>query len=194
MRIFGTRNRTLMMAVVFLSVFIAAMTHVNAKTQQDLESGALGLTRSQIEAKWGAATEPVEMPGHPIYESTYAYGSEEAMTYVSYRDINGEEVAVYVEFNWFGDGVTEAVARDTVESLLPADAVLTEIYVAPATPDGPIAFVANRYTSDALARAYANILAPEILVIQQEAWNDAAGSSAVMSFSLMLRERTQLTG
>jgi hypothetical protein len=38
------------------------------------------------------------------------------------------------------------------------------------------------------------VLVPEILLIQQKVWNEATGSSSVSSFSLTIRERTQLTG
>jgi hypothetical protein len=184
----------LAITLIALTAVTAGSVRVNAAVQPDLKSGALGLTRAQIEAEWGAATEPVAMPGRPVHDTTYAYGSEAAMTYVSFREINGEEIAVYVELTWFGDGVTGEVASTTIERLLPSDAVLTELYVAPATPEGPITLVAHRYTSEALGEAHAGVLAKEILAIQQEVWNEAAGSSAVRSFSLTIRERTQLTG
>jgi hypothetical protein len=194
MRLSRFRHPTIAILLMVLAAVIAATAGVSAATQPALASGALGLSRAQIEAMWGAATEPVEMPGRPMYDATYAYGSQAAMTYVSYREYNGEQLAVYVEYTWFGDGATQGVASATIEGLLPSDAALTELYVAPATPEGPITLLVYRYISEALGEAHHGVLAPEILVIQQEVWNDAAGSAAVSSFSLMIRERTQLTG
>lgn len=154
-----------LIAIMLLAVVAIGAAGAHAASQQSLESGALGLTRPEVEARWGAATEQIEMRGHPVYDETYAYGAEEGMTYVSYRDVNGVQIAVYVEFVWFGDGVTEQVAAETIEDLLPADAELTEIYLAPSTPDGPIALAANRYASESLGTAQAGVLASEILVI-----------------------------
>ena len=76
-----SRFRNLMLAIILmaLTVVTARPARANAAVQPDLDSGALGLTRAQIEAEWGAATEPVVMPGRPMHDTTYAYGSEEHM-------------------------------------------------------------------------------------------------------------------
>ena len=93
-----------------------------------------------------------------------------------------------------GDGVTQQVARATVQKMLPSDARLTELYVAPPTTSGPIALVTERYESRALAENPA--LAPDVLVIHQEIWGEptVADSTAVHTISMAIRERTQATG
>ncbi len=187
------RFSALAFALAIMVVVHSGAAGVSAANQQALDSEALGLTRDQLEEIWGAATEPVDVPGQPGTDEMFLYGAEDAMTYVSYRELNGEQIAVFVELAWLGDGVSQQVSTQTIERLLPADAILTELYIAPATPDGPIALSIYRYTSESLADAYDDTLAAEILVIEQHAWNDAAGSSTITSFSLMIRERTQLT-
>ncbi|MCC6791571.1 MAG: hypothetical protein IT336_07805 [Thermomicrobiales bacterium] len=159
-----------------------------------IDSGALGLPKSKIEAVFGPSGDPIEMPGHPIFDETYAYETEEGTLTVSYRDVDGVPTAVFIEFAWVGDGVGDAVASDLVDRCLPADATLTELYTAPPTPNGPIALVMNRYESDSLGRIAA--LAPEILVIFHERW-DVPGvpdGRSILSVTITVRERTQLTG
>ncbi|MBA2518493.1 MAG: hypothetical protein H0V24_02400 [Chloroflexia bacterium] len=111
---------------------------------------------------------------------------------VGYQDTNGQEIAVYVEVAWFGD-VSEQEARAVVAGLLPADAVRTELYVAPPTPGGETALVSYRYESASLNAAYDRILAGEILVISQERWNDAnpPAGTRVRAVSLIVRTITQ---
>src|SRR5918998_103641 len=53
-------------------------------------SGALGLTRPDIEAQWGEG-ERAAVPGHPIYDETYAYAAQGWTTYVWYMSFNGQE-------------------------------------------------------------------------------------------------------
>ena len=157
-----------------------------------LDFGAIGLTRAQFEAAYGAPTKTATVPG-PTSDETYAYGTQAGMIYATYRDLNGEQVAVAVEFAWGGNGVTETAAAKTMDALLPTDAKLTERYVLPATPDGPITLVAFRYTSAALTGASGGVLAPEMLAIQHETWDASAGAMKVTRISLALRDRTQLT-
>lgn len=159
-----------------------------------IDSGALGLPKSKIEAVFGPSGDPIETPGHPIFDETYAYETGEGTLTISYRDVDGVPTAVFIEFAWVGDGVGDAVARDLVGRFLPADATLTELYTAPPTPNGPIALVMNRYESESLGRIAA--FAPEILVVFHERW-DVQGvpdGRSILSVSITVRERTQLTG
>jgi hypothetical protein len=176
-------------AVGWMGVSVAPS---GAATPVSLDSGALGSTRTRIEARFGHVSDPIDVPGHPIYDQTYAYETQAGTLYVSYRDINGEQIAVYLEFAWGGKGVSERDAQTLVTGLLPADAKLTELYIAPPTTSGPIAFVMNRYTSESLGAG--GVLASEILVTYQQSWTDGPGGSAVHAVSIAIRERTQLTG
>src|SRR5215217_2638994 len=127
--------RKAMMAIavgMLMAVTVSGMTRAGTQ-EAAVDSGALGLSRAGIETQFGQAETPIAVPGHPIYDETYGYETEEGTLFVSYREINGEEFASYVEFSWRGDGASEQVARTTVESLIPSDAELTEIYVAPPT-------------------------------------------------------------
>ena len=167
-----------------------------AQPSASLDSGALGLSRAEVEARFGRASAPIDVPGHPIYDETYAYEAEDGTLFVTYRDVNGEDLAVYVEFAWRGRGVNEQAARAAAESFLPSDAELTALFVAPPTSAGPVALVTNQYRSDALGATPA--LAPEILVIFHERWDGPAAGvgegERVEAVSIMIRERTQATG
>jgi hypothetical protein len=83
--------------------------------------------------------------------------------------------------------------RAAVYNLLPADAELTELYVAPPTSSVPAALVTERYESATLAEN--PTLAPELMVIYQEQWGDpsVSESTRVLSVSISIRERTQAT-
>ena len=163
-----------------------------------LASGALGLTRSEIEAMWGGGEGPFAGQGHYFdVHDLYTYQATGETYHIAYQQINGIEIAVYVQVDWLGDGVTQGVARETVAGLIPDDARLTDLYTAPPTPGGPIAFSVTRYASEALGspQVHSGALAPEILVVAQERWGDpsVANSSSVISLSIAVRERTQLT-
>jgi hypothetical protein len=163
-----------------------------------LASGALGLTRSEIEAMWGGGEGPFAGQGHYFdVHDLYTYELAGELYHVAYQQINGVEIAVYVQVDWLGDGVNEAAARDTVARLIPEDARLTDLYTAPPTPGGPTAFSVSRYSSQALgsAQVHDGALAPEILVVAQERWGDPSvpNSTSVISLSIAVRERTQLT-
>ena len=192
MRSFGRKIFPCIFALTTV-VMAASGPGVRTADAQALESEALGLTRTEFEAAWGPATEQVEMPGQYGSDELFLHGAEDAMIYVSYREFNSEQIVIYVELNWLGDGVSEDLARETIERLLPGDATLTELYTSPPTPDGPIALSMYRYISDSLGEVHSGVLASEILVLEQHAWNEAAGASTIMSISLMIRERTQIT-
>src|SRR5829696_1425988 len=98
----------------------------------------------------GRIENPITVPGHPIYDETFAYVLGEATLFVTYRDTNGELSVVYAELAWAGDGVDEPAARAVVRSLLPDGGKLTELYVAPPTSSGPVALVTERYESASL--------------------------------------------
>ena len=166
----------------------------SAAAQPALASGALGVTRAEFEATFGRPSEEIDAPGHPIYDESYAHENEDGTLFVTYREINGEAIAVYLEFAWRGNGASAQAARAVAAGLLPTDAELTEIYVAPPTRSGPVALVTHRYESDALGAV--QTLAPEILVIYQERWGDdaQADSTRVEAISIVTRERTQATG
>jgi hypothetical protein len=181
--------------VIGISAVVGGTTlGVGAQGDGTLDSGAVGLTRAEIEADFGRSPEPIDVPGHPIYDQTYAYETQAGTLTVSYRSVNGEDLAVYVEFAWRGEGVPAHAARNLVEDFLPADAELTELYIAPPTASGPLALVTHRYQSDDLVVA-SPTFAPEILVISQQTWGDpsAVESERVQAVSLITRERTQST-
>ncbi|MDP9473270.1 MAG: hypothetical protein M3Q71_21840 [Chloroflexota bacterium] len=191
-----SRKLTRLFALMSLTLaLVSGVLTVGAQREASLASdGALGMPRTEIEAEWGQATEPIDVPGHPIYDETYAYPAKDGTLFVTYRDLNGDDIAVYVEFAWSGGGATEQSAQALTKRLLPADAAPTEFYVAPPTSAGPIALVNHRYESDALGANPA--LPPDILVTYQERWGDsvAPDSTRVEAVSLMIREGTQVTG
>src|SRR5215213_3126920 len=86
---------------------IAAAGAQQGPRNESFETGVLGATRAEIEAEFGRGEKPITVPGHPIYDDTFAYELGEATLYVTYRDVNGELIAVYAEFTWAGDGVDE---------------------------------------------------------------------------------------
>ncbi len=173
-----------------------ASAHPTGAVAGALDSDALGQPRTVIEAAWGPGTGPLPGSGHyfDLYE-LYAYPVTDAVYHVAYRRIAEEQIAVYVQVTWLGDGVTEAVMRASVATLIPADARLTDLYWAPPTPDGPIAFSTYRYVSETLGSAYNGELAPEILVILHEVWGPPSqpDGTQVNAVSIMVRERTQAT-
>ena len=165
--------------------------------QTSLDSGALGLSRADFEAEWGRGDGPFDGTGHyfDAYD-IYSYGTQHGTLHVAYQDANDQEIAVYLEFAWGGDGATTRESRAIVDGLIPADARLTDVYTAPPTDEGPIAFSTQRYVSESLGRAYDGTTAPEFLVIYQERWGDPSipDSTRVSAVSIMIRERTQTTG
>jgi hypothetical protein len=88
-----------------------------------------------------------------IYDEIYAYGTEEGILYAAFEGSksDADDVVVYIEFAWLGDGVSEENATALVEHLVPADAAIDGVYFAPPTPDGEIAFLTFRYESESLA-------------------------------------------
>lgn len=159
--------------------------------EAEFSSGALGLTRSAIDAQWGAG-ERVAVPGHPIYDETYAYAAQGWTTYVWYMSFNDQEVAAYVEVAYGPEGVSPVQAHDTAMAYLPADAEFSELFVAPATPRGPTALTMTRYLSPSLAAAYGEIIPAEILVTLHESWHaEASQEDRITAISLMARMVTQ---
>lgn len=178
-----------------IAMLIGALVAGTSPARADAtDKGVIGATRAQVEATFGKPTEAVPATGRPTSDAMFAYGTQAGMAYVSYREINGVQIAVAAEFAWGGGGVSEADAGKLIAKFLPADAKLTELYIAPATPDGPIALSVLRYTSEDLGHAYNGVLAPEVIAIENQTWNAAANATAVTRVSLALRERTQLTG
>jgi hypothetical protein len=167
-----------------------------AAALQSFVSGALGLTRDEIEDRWGAGEGPFAGQGHYFdVQDLYTHEADGETFHVAYQKVNGEEIAVYVQVDWAGDGATETEARDSAVGLIPDDARITDLYSAPPTPGGPLAFSVYRYRSEALGAVHDGALAPEILVIFHERWGDASvpNSTRVAALSITVRERTQLT-
>lgn len=163
---------------------------------QSFLSGALGLTRDEIEDSWGAGEGPFAGQGHYFdVQDLYSYEVDGETFHVAFQKVNGEEIAVYVQVDWAGEGATETDARDSAVGLIPDDARITDLYSAPPTPGGPLAFSVYRYRSEALGAVHDGALAPEILVIFHERWGDATvpSSTRVAALSITVRERTQLT-
>lgn len=184
------RTAMKLLAFVVLAMTIAGFaSSAGARQAASLDSGALGRFKSEIEADFGPSGSPINVPGHPVYDETYAYETQAGTLYVSYRDINGETIATYVEFSWRTDGVDEAAALSMVEHLIPADSELIGLYTAPPTTSGPVALVANQYASESLGMNPA--LASEFLVVYQETWDGT--SSLVHGVSIAIRDRTQAT-
>jgi hypothetical protein len=176
------------------SLFVGGISGLAARgaeaaALQPFVSGALGLTKDEIEDRWGTGEGPF------AGQELYTYDVDGEIFHVAYQGVNGEEIAVYVQVDWDGEGATETDARDSAVGLIPEDARITDLYSAPPTPGGPLAFSVYRYRSEALGAAHDGVLAPEILVIFHERWGDAsvANSTRVAGLSIAVRERTQLT-
>lgn len=162
----------------------------NAQTTAQFESGGLGLTRSQCEDMLGPG-ERVAMPGHPIYDSTYSYGTQLGMVYVWYMDADGDSYAAYIEIDFASDNLDASEARAHAEQMMPSDARFTELYVAPSTPSGPIAMEMTRYVSESLGTINSGGFAPEIVVLIQQPWDDANKGTPASGVSIMARMVTQ---
>ena len=169
---------------------VAAAT--GATPPASLDSSALGLTRAGVEAHWDPGEVPITVPGRYAREF-YAYPAEEGTASIAYQGLNGEEVAVYVEFRWGDDGTTEDMAQPLGARLIPADGQRTAIYLAPPTPNGPIAFTTYEYASASLTAAYGDALdlnwstPSKILMICHERWDDSATSARIEVVSIMVR-------
>jgi hypothetical protein len=187
----GDRARAMLLGALLIIPMLA--TPVAGLAQAELVSGALGLTRPEIEEQWGQGVGPFAGPGpyFGIYEM-YSYFSQRGTYHVAYQDTNGQEIAVYLEINLPG-GMSEREARALAGSYLPADAEQTEVYTAPPSPDGATALQMYRYQSPALDAAYGGILAGEVLVIFYERWDDPdfEFGRRVTAVSLIVRTITQ---
>ncbi len=173
----------------------SAAPAARAQEGPDFESGALGLSQVAFIDRWGPIGEPVEVAGHYLRDM-YMVGTQAGILHVAFGDVAGGPVALYVEFAWHEDGAPEADTTDLIEGLLPADADLTELYIAPPTPVGPVALEMRRYISASLAAAYDDQLPPEIGMVIQQHWLDPTRPDNVLvkSVSVAIRERTQRTG
>ena len=182
------RQALVSVAIAAGAVGLGCSTHAQ---EAEFSSGALGLTRAEIEAQW-AAGERVAVPGHPIYDETYAYAAQGWPTYVWYMSFNDQEVADYVEVAYGPEGISPVQARDTAKAYLPADAAFSELFIAPATPRGPTALAMTRYLSPSLAAIHGEIIPAEILVTLHESWRaEASQEDRITAISLMARMVTQ---
>ncbi len=158
-----------------------------------LASGALGLTRPEIEAMWGEGVGPFAGPGgyFNVYEM-YSYYSQRGTYHVAYQDTNGVEIAVYLEINLPG-GMSQRESRAFAAGYLPEDAERTEVFTAPPSPDGSTAVQSYRYVSPALGTAYDGLVAEEVLVTFYERWDDPEYEFGirVTAISMMVRTITQ---
>lgn len=87
------------------------------------------------------------------------------MTAVWYREVNGDAYAASIEIDFIGDTLDASEARQHAERFMPTDAEFTELYVAPATPNGPIAIEMMRFVSESLSTFNSGVFAPEIVVM-----------------------------
>jgi hypothetical protein len=160
--------------------------------QVALDSGGIGLTRAECDALMSLDDAPVAVPGHAIWDETYAtVGEQYAANYVSFFDVGGEPVCVYFEDNNFPeDGLDTPSVRERLAYRMPSDAELTDLAIAPPTPAGETAFRVERYTSAALDAAHGGTLAPEILAVLRERWAEEGGTRTI-GYSLMIRQITQ---
>jgi hypothetical protein len=182
-----------MLAVVWLLALTLLGPVAGLAQNGQLASGALGLTRAEIEAQWGQGVGPFAGPGayFTIYEM-YSYYSQRGTYHVGYQDTNGQQIAVYLEINLPG-GLSEREAQALATGYLPADAERTETYTAPPSPDGATALQTYRYVSPSLNAAYDGLLASEVLVIFYERWDepDFEFGRRVTAISMMVRTITQ---
>jgi hypothetical protein len=194
MRSAVTRLTVVMSIALALSFVI--LPDARANQTASIDSGGLGLTRAEFEAAYGPG-DPVETPP-AIYDEVFVHGTQNGLLYVAYEGSKSEEedVVVYLEFAWGGDGATEDEATALVQSFLPADAALDGVYFAPPTPDGPNALMTFHYFSDSLAGVSygTGTLTPDILVIYVQTLTDVSqpgsqpvAETSVTSVSLMTR-------
>lgn len=144
-------NRRIATLVITLAAILLALaTPALAGSLQSIDSGGIGLARVAWETEHGPG-EPTGTSA-PVYDEVYAY-EDGITTYVAFEGSKTEQgdVAMYIEVVWGDAAVPFGEAQDTAESLLPADAAVSEFYPAPPTPGGPVTMHAYRYTSPALA-------------------------------------------
>jgi hypothetical protein len=182
-----------MLAALWLLVLTLLGPVAGLAQNGELASGALGLTRPELDQQWGQGVGPFAGPGayFNVFE-LYSYYSQRGTYHVGYQDTNGQQIAVYLEINLPG-GLSEREAQAMATAYLPADAERTEVYTAPPSPDGVTALQTYRYVSPSLGAAYDGILAGEILVIFYERWDepDFEFGRRVTAISMMVRTITQ---
>jgi hypothetical protein len=108
---------------------------------------ALGMTRDD----WFAAIGEGDRVDGGIDGDLYEYGTQMGMLYVSFRAINDDFYASYIEFAFGGNGLTYDRVEPIVREMMPGDARATGSYLAPATPAGPTAIASWSYVSEELA-------------------------------------------
>lgn len=189
----GPGNHRSVLCALCLLLLLVAGPGAGLAQEQTLASGALGLTRAEIDANWGAGVGPFAGPGtyFNVYEM-YSYYSQRGTYHVGYQETNGRQIAVYLEINLPG-GMSEREAQAMTTGYLPGDAQVTEVYTAPPSPDGQTALQMYRYESPSLDAAYENILAGEILVVFYERWDEPEFEFGrrVTAISMTVRTITQ---
>ena len=171
-------RRDLARGIAGAGVAIALSRHVagavTAVEADGIASGGIGLTRAAWEAIYGTG------------EATQSFGKYTDPTYGGpiYMGLAAEgDVVDFIEVQWQEvsqlGGIPEESAGNQVRALLPEDAVLAEGFFLPATPDGPLALRAQRWTSAALGSRTGR---DAILVVYQEEQRQMnPGSPAVMA-------------
>lgn len=173
--------RTLAGIMVKITTVMATGFLIGAGTlaaqTDDLESGGIGFSRDAWEDVYGNGE---------VLQSIVQYESpEEGLpVYVSFED---DRVA-HIEFRYSETqrgGLLEDDAIDLVEAALPADADLVEEYFLPATPEGPVPLLAQRWESDDLGDVTVGGR-DSILVVYQQAAAPSGPGIVIPAVSLTL--------
>lgn len=156
-------------------------------------SGGLGLTRPEFEARFGTG-EPVETAGDPRYDSTYAYGTQLGTIFVWYHDLGDDSFVTYIEIDVASETLSSDEARNRAERLLPTDSQFTELYVAPATPNGPVAIEMMRFVSPSLGEVHDRAFPSEIVVMIHQLWADASSDQGPTASRISIMTRLATIG
>ena len=145
---------------VMVTGFLMSAAASAAQTD-DLDSGGIGLSRDAWEDAYGDGE---------VLQAIVQYESpEEGLpVYVGFED---DRIA-HIEFRYSETqrgGLLEEDAIDLVETALPADADLIEEYFLPATPEGPVPLLAQRWESDDLGDVTVGGRKSILVVYQQAA-------------------------
>jgi hypothetical protein len=173
-------RRELARGIAGAGVAIALSRHVagavTAVEANGIPSGGIGLTRAAWEAIYGSG------------EATQAFGKYTDPTYGGpiYMGLTAEgDLVDFIEVQWQEvsqlGGIPEESAGNQVRALLPEDAEQVEAFFLPATPAGPLALRAQRWTSAALGELTGR---DAILVIYQEEERQMNPGSPVLMAAL----------
>lgn len=187
-----TLTRRHLLAAAASSTLGATPVVVGQAAQElSIDSGAIGLTRAELESIWQLDPDPVEVPGSPVWDQTFAIiGGQYAENYVTL--FGDQQLVYYVEVNNLPPGGSELVnIIEEVEYLIPSDAELTEAYIAPPTPNGPTALHTFRYVSASLGEVHGGAVPSEILMTFHEQWGEVTDLALVTAVSIMCRQPTQ---